>query len=333
MGGMNLNRTRLIIIGLLVVLAFAMPFIIGSYRIFQFNLVLVYAIVLLGLNILTGYNGQISLGHGAFYAIGAYTAAIMMDHWGLPYWTTIPAAGIVCFVAGFLFGLPALRLHGHYLALATFALGISMPQILKYNGLQQWTGGVQGIVILKPRAPFGLDISPDQWLYLFTLIVALIMFWLAWNLLRGRIGRSMVAIRDHPIAAEAMGINVAAIKTLTFGVSASYAGVGGALGAIVIQFVAPDTFVALVSISFLIGIVIGGLASISGVIYGALFIQFVPNIADQISKAAPWAVYGVFLLAFVFLAPRGVAGFVQLLWEKAIKRVNRGKEQRTTLQV
>lgn len=333
MGGMNLNRTRLTIIGLLVVLAFALPFIIGSYRIFQFNLVLVYAIVLLGLNILTGYNGQISLGHGAFYAIGAYTAAIMMDHWGLPYWATIPAAGIVCFVAGFLFGLPALRLHGHYLALATFALGISMPQILKYKGLQEWTGGVQGIVILKPRAPFGLDISPDQWLYLFTLIVSLIMLWLAWNLLRGRIGRSMVAIRDHPIAAEAMGINVAAIKTLTFGVSALYAGVGGALGAIVIQFVAPDTFVALVSISFLIGIVIGGLASISGVIFGALFIQFVPNIADQISKAAPWAVYGVFLLLFVFLAPRGVAGFVQLLWERAINRINRNKEQRTTLQV
>ena len=333
MGGMNLNRTRLTIISLLVVLAFALPFIIGSYRIFQLNLVLVYAIVLLGLNILTGYNGQISLGHGAFYAIGAYTAAIMMDHWGLPYWATIPAAGIVCFVAGFLFGLPALRLHGHYLALATFALGISMPQILKYKGLQEWTGGVQGIVILKPRAPFGLDVSPDQWLYLFTLIVALIMFWLAWNLLRGRIGRSMVAIRDHPIAAEAMGINVAAIKTLTFGVSALFAGVGGALGAIVIQFVAPDTFVALVSISFLIGIVIGGLASISGVIYGALFIQFVPNIADQISKAAPWAVYGVFLLLFVFLAPRGVAGFVQLLWEKVIKRAKLGKEQRTTLQV
>jgi len=333
MGGMYLNKTRLIIIALLVVLAFALPFIIGSYRIFQFNLVLVYAIVLLGLNMLTGYNGQISLGHGAFYAIGAYTAAIMMDHWGLPYWATIPAAGATCFVAGFLFGLPALRLHGHYLALATFALGISMPQILKYNGLQEWTGGVQGIVILKPKAPFGLNVTPDQWLYLFTLIVALIMFWLAWNLLRGRIGRSMVAIRDHPIAAEAMGINVAAIKTLTFGVSALYAGVGGALGAIVIQFVAPDTFVALVSISFLIGIVIGGLASISGVIYGALFIQFVPNIADQISKAAPWAVYGVFLLVFVFLAPRGVAGFVQLLWAKAIKWVNRSKEQRRTLQV
>ncbi len=332
MGGMQANRTRWILVAIVVIIACLLPFVLSSYRLFQFNLVLVYAVVLLGLNILTGFNGQISLGHGAFYAIGAYVAAVLMDHWGAPYWATIPAAGVVCFAAGFLFGLPALRLHGHYLALATFALGISMPQILKYKGLEEWTGGVQGIVILKPRAPFGLNLSQDQWLYLFTLFVTLIMFWLAWNLLRGRIGRAMVAIRDHPIAAEAMGINVAAVKTLTFGVSALYAGIGGALGAIVVQFVAPDSFVALVSISFLIGIVIGGLASISGVIYGAIFIQFVPNIADEISKAAPWAVYGLFLLAFVFLAPKGVAGFVQLLWARSVSKWNRVRAQKATLQ-
>lgn len=332
MHGMHANRMRWILVATLVVLACLLPFVLSSYRVFQFNLVLVYAIVLLGLNILTGFNGQISLGHGAFYAIGAYVAAVLMDQWGVPYWATIPVAGAVCFVAGFLFGLPALRLHGHYLALATFALGISMPQILKYKGMEQWTGGVQGIVILKPEAPFGLNVSQDQWLYLFTLLVALIMFWLAWNLLRGRVGRAMVAIRDHPIAAEAMGINVAAVKTLTFGVSALYAGVGGALGAIVIQFVAPDSFVALVSISFLIGIVIGGLASISGVIYGALFIVFVPNFADEISKAAPWAVYGLFLLAFVFLAPKGVAGFVQILWGKLLNARARNKARSATVQ-
>ncbi len=331
MDGMHINKTRLVIIGVAVLIALLLPFVIGSYRVFQFNLVLVYAIVLLGLNILTGYNGQISLGHGAFYAIGAYVAAVLMDKFGVPYWATVPAAGLVCFIAGFLFGFPALRLRGHYLALATFALGISMPQILKYKGLEQWTGGVQGIVILKPHAPFGLNISQDQWLYLFTLLIALFMFWLAWNILRGRIGRAMVAIRDHPIAAEAMGINVAAVKTLTFGVSALYAGVGGALGAIVVQFVAPDSFVALVSISFLIGIVIGGLASISGVIYGALFIQFIPNIADEISKAAPWAVYGLFLLAFVFLAPKGVAGLVQLLYAKSANHWTRVRAQKATL--
>jgi branched-chain amino acid transport system permease protein len=332
MVGLHTNRTRWILVAIVVLMACALPFLLSSYRVFQFNLVLVYAIVLLGLNILTGFNGQISLGHGAFYAIGAYVAAVLMDHWGMPYWLTVPVAGMVCFVAGFLFGLPALRLHGHYLALATFALGISMPQLLKYKGLEEWTGGVQGIVILKPHAPFGLNLSQDQWLYLFTLMIALLMFWLAWNLLRGRIGRAMVAIRDHPIAAEAMGINVAAVKTLTFGVSALYAGVGGALGAIVVQFVSPDSFVALVSISFLIGIVIGGLASISGVIYGALFIQFVPNIADDLSKAAPWAVYGLFLLAFVFLAPKGVAGLMQRLWGKLLNLWARDKERSAKMQ-
>src|SRR6266850_4617810 len=172
---------------LLLLMACALPFIVSNYRTFQFTLVLVYAIALLGLNVLTGYNGQISLGHGAFYAIGAYTAAILMDKLGAPYWATLPAAGAVCLVAGFLFGLPALRLEGLYLALATFALGVSMPQLLKYHHLEKWTGGVQGIVIAKPEAPaflpaIGIHLNQDQWLYFFVLAVAIVMFVLAWNL-------------------------------------------------------------------------------------------------------------------------------------------------------
>jgi branched-chain amino acid transport system permease protein len=137
---------------------------VSSYRTFQLTLVMIYAIALLGLNILTGYNGQISLGHGAFYAMGAYCAAILMDKLGVPYWATLPAAAVLCFAAGFLFGLPALRLEGLYLALATFALGVAMPQLLKYKALEGWTGGVQGIVILKPEAPWGLPLNADQWL-------------------------------------------------------------------------------------------------------------------------------------------------------------------------
>jgi branched-chain amino acid transport system permease protein len=308
----------------LVALAVALPFLVSNYRVFQLNMVLVYAIVLLGLNILTGYNGQISLGHGAFYAIGAYVAAILMEHFAWPYWATLPVAGAVCFISGFLFGLPALRLRGHYLALATFALAVAMPQILKYKHIEQWTGGVQGIVIIKPDPPFGLKITPDQWLYLFTLAVLIVLFAVAWNLLRGRVGRAIVAIRDHPIAAEAMGVNSALFKTLTFGVSALYTGVAGALGAIVVQFVAPDSFTAGLSINFLVGIVVGGVASISGALYGALFIQFVPNFADQISKAAPWAIYGVFLLVFVYVMPTGVAGFVRMIIGKLAGRRSGG---------
>jgi len=297
---------------LLFVLVCALPFMLSNYRVFQSTLVLVYAIALLGLNILTGYNGQISLGHGAFYAIGAYVAAILMDKFGVPYWATVPLAGAACLVIGFLFGLPALRLEGLYLALATFALGVSMPQLLKYKHLEHWTGGVQGIVIIKPDPPFGLPVSQDQWLYFFCLAVALVMFVLAWNLLRGRVGRALIAIRDQPVAAEAMGVNNAMYKSLAFGVSAMYTGVAGALGAIAVQFVAPDSFNIFLSITFLVGIVIGGLASIPGAIYGAIFIQFVPNIADQISKAAPWAIYGVFMIGFMYLMPVGVAGAIRI---------------------
>jgi len=314
--GVSLRAWKYIGFAMLLAGAVALPFLVSNYRVFQFNLVLIYAIVLLGLNILTGYNGQISLGHGAFYAIGAYSAAILMDQFSWPYWATLPIAGLVCFCFGFLFGLPALRLRGHYLALATFALAVAMPQILKYKHIEQWTGGVQGIVIMKPAAPFGLKITPDQWLYLFTLAILLLAFAAGWNLLRGRVGRALVAIRDHPVAAEAMGVHSALYKTLAFGVSALFTGVAGALGAIVVQFVAPDSFAAGLSINFLIGIVIGGVASISGAFYGALFIQFVPNFADQISKAAPWAIYGVFLLAFVYVMPTGVAGFVRLAWNR-----------------
>ena len=158
----------------------------------------------------------------------------------------------------------------------------------------------------------GLALNQDQWLYFFTLGVTVVMFVLGWNLLRGRIGRAMMAIRDNHIAAEAMGVDNAMVKSVTFGISAMFTGIAGALGAIAVQFVAPDSFNIFLSITFLIGIVIGGLASISGAIYGALFIQFVPNIADEISKAAPWAIFGLFLLAFIYVMPMGVAGAIRL---------------------
>jgi branched-chain amino acid transport system permease protein len=306
-------NTKLTLLVVLLVAACVLPFLLSNYRVFQITLALVYAIALLGLNMLTGYNGQISLGHGAFYAIGAYVAAILMDKFGVPYWATLPAAGAVCLLAGFLFGLPALRFDGLYLALATFALGVAMPQILKYKHLEHWTGGAMGIVIVKPEAPEWSGLTQDQWLYFVVLACVLVLFVLGWNLLRGRIGRAMVAIRDQPIAAQAMGVNTAMVKSLTFGVSAMYTGIAGALGAIVIQFVSPDSFSIFLSITFVVGVVVGGLATIQGAIFGALFIQFIPNIADQISKAAPWAIYGVFLIVFMYVMPSGVAGLLRLL--------------------
>ncbi|MBI2217572.1 MAG: branched-chain amino acid ABC transporter permease [Candidatus Rokubacteria bacterium] len=315
------DASRLAALLVLVAVACALPLVLSNFRLFQFTQVFIYAIALLGLNILTGYNGQISLGHGAFYAVGAYTTAIMIDQWNVDYGWTIPVAGLVCFVAGFLFGIPALRLEGLYLALATFALALAVPQILKY--FEHWTGGSQGIVLSKPDAPWSLPLSADQWLYFLTLAVLLLLFGLGWNLLRGRTGRAIVAIRDHPIAAEAMGINKALYKSLTFGVSAAYVGVAGALSALVIAFVAPDAFNVFLSITFLVGIVIGGLASVSGALWGALFIQFVPNWAQDISKAAPWAIYGVFLILFMYVMPRGIAGSLRLGWAR-LARARRG---------
>lgn len=304
-------------VGLLAV-AVALPFLVSGFRLFQFTQVYAYAVALLGLNLLTGYNGQISLGHGAFYALGAYTAAIMIDRWSVPYGWTLPAAGLLCLAAGVLFGIPALRLEGLYLALATFALALAVPQILKH--FDGWTGGSQGIVLSKPRAPRGLPLSPDQWLYFLALATFLVLLLLTWNLLRGRTGRAIVAIRDHPIAAQAMGVNQSLYKALTFGVSAAYTGIAGALSALAVAFVAPDTFNVFLSITLLVGIVVGGLASISGALFGALFIQFVPNYAQELSKAAPWAIYGVFLIGFMYLMPRGVAGALRTLGARSARR-------------
>ncbi len=297
------------------IVALAFPFVASGYHIYQGAQVLILAIALIGLNLLTGFNGQISLGHGAFFAIGGYGAAILMVKFGLPYWAAIPLASVVCFIAGFLFGFPALRFGGLYLALATFALAVAAPQILSYNGFDAFTGGSKGLTLPKPHAPFGLPLNPDQWLYLVCLACAAALYWAARNLVRGRIGRALVAIRDQPIAAETMGVNAALYKTTCFGVSALYAGVAGGLSAIAVGFVSPDSFGLALSLAFLVGIVVGGLASLGGALFGALFIEFVPNIADQLTvsfgesaKALPGAIYGVLLILVMAALPTGAAG-------------------------
>jgi branched-chain amino acid transport system permease protein len=302
---------RNIAIGAGVIVALTAPLVAHNFIIFQLTLVMIYGLAILGLNLLTGFNGQFSLGHSAFYGIGAYTAAILMSQ-NVDYYWTLPCAGALCFVVGFLFGLPALRLQGIYLALATFALATAMPQILKFEPLEPWTGGVQGIPLLKPDPPPGVPLNPDQWLYYFTLAVLLIMLAGAASLVKSRTGRAIMAIRDHPIAAVAMGIDASLYKTLTFGVSALYTGVAGALGAIVIQFVGPDSFPFLLSVSFLVGLVVGGVGSIPGSLVGGVFVLFVPNLAEQVSTGLSGAIYGVILLIVIFVMPSGAAGLVRL---------------------
>ena len=309
----------------LVLAAASLTFAVSDFRLFQLTMVVVYAVAILGLALVTGFNGQISLGHGAFYAVGAYVTAILMSAYGVPYWATLPVSAVVCATFGFLVGLPALRLGGLYLALTTFALAIATPQLLKYGRFEGWTGGVQGIVIDKPDPPFGLPLDPDQWLYLFTLAVGAAMFALARNLVRGRIGLAMRAVRDHALAAEATGIDVALFKTRSFAVSALFTGVAGSLGAVAVGFVAPDSFTVFLSITLFVGLVVGGAPTIAGAVFGGLFITFLPNFAEQVSKAAPGAVYGVVLIACMFLLPSGVAGGLSRLRSAAIKPQPREK--------
>jgi branched-chain amino acid transport system permease protein len=311
--GLPLKTWRVLFLATALAVALVLPFFVKNFYVFQITMALVYAIAILGLNLLTGINGQFSLGHSAFFGIGAYTTAIMMEHMGVSFYWTLPAAGVVCFVFGFLFGLPALRLESIYLALATFALAIAMPQILKLSLIEHWTGGVQGIVLIKPDPPFGLPINADQWFYYLTLAIGIVLTVWAINLVNSRTGRALIAIRDNPTAARSMGIDISLYKTLAFGMSAAYTGIAGALSAVVIQFVAPDSFTFVLAVALFVGLVVGGVGWIPGALFGGLFVLFVPNIAEHISKGLAAAVYGVILLLVIYLMPSGMAGLLRLL--------------------
>ena len=300
------------------------PDVVSDYRLFLVTTMIIASIAVLGLNLLTGFNGQISLGHSAFYAVGAYTAAILMDKLDMPYWATLPIAAILSFVVGYLFGLPALKLEGHYLALATFALALSVPQILKYKWLEDLTGGVQGIVLSKPEVPFGLPLTEDQWLYYYCLVVMVFLYWAAANLLNSSSGRAMMAIRDQALAADTMGIDTSLYKTVTFGISAAYTGIAGALSASAIAFVAPDSFNFFLSIKFLIGLVVGGVGSLAGSVVGGIFYVLVDNSAQALSMFAKndlglqfdlsaYTVFGILLIILMYLMPMGVVGGVYVL--------------------
>jgi branched-chain amino acid transport system permease protein len=315
------SRQSFLVPAAVFAVALCLPFVASGYRLFQLTMIVDYAIALLGLNLLTGYNGQISIGHGAFYAIGAYTTAILTVEYGVPYPIAIPIGGALCLVVGFLFGLPALRLRGVHLALATFALAVVTPQLLKYPPITPWTHGAQGMSLNPPAWPAWLPLGQDQRLYYTLVLVAAVMFLLARNLLRSRVGKAIVAVRDQPVAAAAMGIDTAMLKSKTFGLSALYTGIAGALAAMVTQYVSPDTFNFFLSVSFVVGIVVGGVASLPGALYGAAFIELVPDFASGISKAAPSAIYGLCLTACVFLMPAGVHGLLRSAWSAVAERL------------
>lgn len=297
----------------LMVLALVIPFLFEGFTVFQLTLAGTYAIAILGLNILTGYSGQFSLGHNVFFALGAYTAAILVDQFEVSAYLTIPVAALICLVVGYLFGLSVTRLAGLYLALSTLALAIATPQVIKHESLEKWAGGVGGLDLFKPDVPAGIPLEPDQWWYYVILGFLLLLLWATRNLVNSRSGRAMRAVKDNPIAARSMGINTTQYKAVTFGVSGLYAGIAGALAAIVIEFVAPDSYTFNLAFLFLTGMVIGGMSSIPGVIFGALFVLLLPNYAEDFSKDLAYAVFGILLILTVYVMPSGAAGFYRSL--------------------
>jgi branched-chain amino acid transport system permease protein len=304
-----------IALGLIALISLGVPIFASGFQTLEVAYALIFAIAILGLNVLTGFSGQISLGHGAFIAIGAFTTAIGIKTLHMPYLATIPLAAIICGALGWIIGVAAGRLEGIYLGLATFALGVATPDILKKQ--TDLTGGVKGLSLPPVTSPFSA-LSDDQYFYLLCLVIAAAAFWLAANVLGDRTGRAWRAVRDGELAAAAFGINVGYYKTLAFALSAALAGIAGALYGLATAFVSTDAFPVQLSIALLVGAVVGGIGTIGGALIGGLLTEFLPIYAQQLllpiskdlANAAPGAVQGLLLLIVLGVARGGVAGLI-----------------------
>lgn len=324
----ELFKTRTALVLTVVFLAFlvGVPFFVGDYTLYVLNLIAIHAIVAVGLNILVGYTGQISLGHAGFFAIGAYSCILLMVKAGIPFVVALPAAGFIAALFGFVLGLPSLRLEGPYLAIATLGFGMAVTQIISHS---DFTGGHMGIHAPKMAiAGFVADTGWKQYAVITT--VAVLLTLCAINLMKTRVGRAFVAIRDSEIAAAAMGINISWYKTLSFAVSAFYTGIAGALMAFALEHISAGSFNLILSITFLATIIVGGLGSILGSILGAAlltYLQLKLQIIQEIAFVGPMLldiskkyftveglpniqsiVFGAIMIAIVVFEPRGMNG-------------------------
>lgn len=313
------------------------PFVMESFRVGQLTQAVAFAVAVLGLNLLTGFTGQVSLGHAAFIGSGAYTTAILVQQQSWTYLATIPVSFAFCFCLGYIIGIPALRIRGFHLALLTLGLTVLFPGLIKKFG--SVTGGANGLKVkldLIPPSWTGLAETDEHiWVYFHVLLVAAVMFLLAHNLVSGRIGRAWNAVRLHETGAAASGINLAVYKTVSFGFSAALAGVGGSLLVMDTQFVSPDEFSVLLSILILAALLVGGVGTMWGAALGGLFMVFVPWYTAKWAGAdatvlRPGVLYGAALIAVTFAAPGGLMRYIPRLRNRLIRIVANTPDRSTT---
>ncbi len=295
------------------------PFLVEQYFLYIANLCGIAVIGALGLNILAGYTGQISLGHSAFIAIGAYTSTILSVKWGFPFWVSFPIAGIVSAISGLVIAIPCLRLRGLYLAIATFAFYYIVEYvIIHWNGLTNGTGGMS----VPEASLFGFVFDSDRKIYFLILFLVVCATAFARNLFRTEAGRAFIAVRDYDIAAEVIGVDVVKTKILSFMVCSFYAGIAGSLYAVTLSFIGPEYFTFLMTIEYLAMCLVGGVGTIIGTIFGAIFITMLPEgirlLRDALSQDFPFLVtrmadlqgsfYGLVIILFLIFEPTGLFG-------------------------
>ena len=314
----------------LFAIAYWLPTYFEAFRVRQLSNVLCFSMAVLGLALLTGFNGQISVGHGAFFGVGAYTTAILVADHEWSHLASLPATAIAAFVVGLVVGLPALRIKGLYLALVTLALATLFPLLVqRFSNI---TGGTQGKSVPRVEVPSWLDLAEDQFIFYVQLVVLVVLLILVRNLIVSRVGRGLIAVRDNDIAAEVVGVNVAAYRVLTFGVSAMRAGIGGSLWVWQNPFVDSGSFTVTRSIQFLAAMVIGGATSILGPIIGSLFIEFVPEYTSDfdLNPQSANVIYGALLIGLMLVLPGGIIGGFKRLEAFVLRVSGRGRDWRRT---
>jgi branched-chain amino acid transport system permease protein len=309
---------------LFVALILILPFLADPYVIYIVNISEIAILGALGLNILTGCTGQISLGHAAFMAIGAYTVAILSSTAQFGFWLTLPLAGLLSALSGIVIGIPCLRLKGLYLAMATMAFGA----VIEYLAIhwESLTKGVRGISV-PPIEIFGYPLDLDETFYYLMLAITTLLLVAGKNILRTKVGRAFIAIRDRDVAAELMGVNITNYKVLAFAVSSFYAGIAGGLYGYYTSYVHPEHFNIMISIEFIAMIIVGGMGTILGSIFGAVFITLVPEglrwlsyavgqsypvVAEKFSEEWNIAVFGLLIMLFLIFEPGGLVA----IWER-----------------